>query len=322
MHTVRLALQAMATRFELVLHGDNEPRLRAAGEEALEEIRLLEEALSFYRASSEISRINRQASAGPVRTQARVFRVLQTAARVSEGTRGAFDITVAPLMKCWGFVRGGGHWPDKKDLAAARSVTGMHLVALEEDNLTVEFARPGVMLDLGAIGKGYAIEEAARILGACGVEHAFLHGGTSTMAALGAPPGGDAWKAAVPRPEDGAPLAVAPLRNEALSVSAVEGKAFAHKGEIFGHVIDPRTGYPVQGAHLAAVKHASATMCDALSTALLVLGPEEAELIPKMDHRIRSLVAYRKEGGFSVAQTGTKSFDTTFLPNTPSILTL
>ena len=313
MKTVRLALEAMATRFELVLHGDDEVRLRAAGEEALDEIRRLEAQLSFYRPSSQISRINTRAADGPVRVEPRLFRLLQTAQRLHAATDGAFDLTVAPLMRCWGFAGGTGRQPDPEALAEARSRTGMHLVTLDEDTYSVAFERPGVMLDLGAIGKGYAIEEAAWILEEAGVEHAFLHGGTSTIHTLGTPLDGTRWTVAIPHPDadPAAPdeddvLAVVALNDEALSVSAVWGKAFEANGKTYGHVLDPRSGYPVSGAVLTAVAGPSATTCDALSTALLVLGCHAGELTTRFDDSIRTLAVCPKDDadGFEVVKTG------------------
>jgi len=297
METVRLALQAMATRFELVLYGDDRIQLRAAGEEALREIQQLEEELSFYRPSSEISRLNKHAAKKPVRTSPRVFRLLQQSAHLHAITHGAFDITVAPLMRSWGFTRGNGQWPDKKVLQQARSKTGMHLVELEEKDGTVHFQKEGVLLDLGAIGKGFAIEEATAILQECGITSAFLHGGTSTMVAIGTPPDHDTWKVAVAHPTiEDIPLAIISLCNQALSVSAPSGKAFVHDGLLYGHVLDPRTGYPVRGASIAAVVHASATTCDALSTALLVLGEKEVELLEQTEHTTGVMVACIDKG--------------------------
>ncbi len=313
MNTVRLALEAMATRFELVLHGEDDVRLRASGEEALAEIQRLDAQLSFYRPSSEISRINARAAAGPVRVEPRLFRLLQTARRLHTETGGAFDLTVAPLMQCWGFTGNTGRLPEPEALAEARRRTGMHLVTLDEADFTVAFVRPGVRLDLGAIGKGYAIEEAARILIDAGVRSAFLHGGTSTIHAIGAPHDGERWNVALPYPDTDADapidhdvLAVVPLENEALSVSAVWGKAFVVDGTTYGHVLDPRSGRPVEGALLAAVAGPSATACDALSTALLVLGRDAKELLAGFGDSLRAVVVCPTDerGEFEVIEAG------------------
>ena len=187
MPTVTLARHAMATRFELVLVGNDPVALRAAGEEALDEIERLEAQLSLYRPTSEIAHLNAQAAVRPVCVEPGLFRLLQHAKRLSGETDGAFDITVAPLMRCWGFTGGTGQLPDPEALARAKAVVGMHLVELDEGNFTVRFAKPGMMLDLGAIGKGYALERAAALLLEAGVSNALLHGGTSTVCALGKP---------------------------------------------------------------------------------------------------------------------------------------
>jgi len=151
MPVVTLARHAMATRFEFVLHGDNPIALRAAGEEALEEIDQLESRLSLYRPSSEIAHLNARAALEPVRVTPALFSLLEQAKELSHATLGAFDITVAPLVRCWGFMDGKGRQPKPQELAEARAIVGAELVELNAKELTVRFARPGVMLDLGAI---------------------------------------------------------------------------------------------------------------------------------------------------------------------------
>ena len=180
MLTVTLARHAMATRFELVLHGSDIAALRAAGEEALDEITRLEEELSYFRASSQIFRLNQEAAHRAVRVSPWLFRLLQHARQLSVESGGTFDITVAPLMRCWGFYTREGRVPDAEALAAARACVGMNLVELNEADLTVSFARDGVQLDLGSIGKGFAVERAGELLREAGVTSALLHGGTST----------------------------------------------------------------------------------------------------------------------------------------------
>src|SRR5713101_5035495 len=145
--SVLLARHAMATRFELVLPGEDNVRLRAAGEEALDEIERLEAQLSFYRSSSEISDLNARAAKEQVAVDPRLFRLLQRARALSEATEGAFDITVAPLMRCWGFVGGKGRLPDPEELAAARAIVGMERIELDESEFTVRFTAEGVTLD-------------------------------------------------------------------------------------------------------------------------------------------------------------------------------
>ncbi|MDA1275314.1 MAG: FAD:protein FMN transferase, partial [Verrucomicrobia bacterium] len=281
----------MATRFEIALHGENPISLRAAAEEALDEIERLESKLSLFRRSSDISRVNALANVEPVRVEPQVFQLLLQARKFHEESEGAFDITIAPLMRCWGFTGGTGHLPDTEAIEEAREQVGMHHVILDEDDCTVRFLRPGMMLDLGGIGKGFGLECAAESLIEAGVTSALLHGGTSTICAIGKPPEEDSWKVAIEAPaakggsreliesksevsasEANLLLAVVLLKDEAMSVSGAHGKFFAVGEETYGHVLDPRSGRPALGAALSAVILKSATETDALSTALLTLG--------------------------------------------------
>lgn len=325
MQTVALARNAMATRFEIVLHGANAVALRAAGEEALDEIDRWEAQLSLYRPASDISRVNLRAATEPVRVDPRVFGLLRHAQQLHRESGGAFDITIAPLMRCWGFMQRDGQLPGSNEWVQARSNVGMHLVSLSDTDFTVRFAREGVMLDLGSIGKGYALERAANLLRDAGVTSALLHGGTSTVCAIGAPPDAECWKIAIDHPgskaapilalgnpaetvdrDPRAPLAVIPLTDEALSVSAVWGKSFESGGKTYGHVIDPRSGKPTEGAVLAAVALPSATETDAFSTALLILGLAGIDRISTLRPHMRTLVSAQEEGpgSFSVAARG------------------
>ncbi len=302
MTTVTLARHAMATRFELVLHGADESALRAAGEEALDEIARLENELSYFRATSQIYRLNQEAAQHPVRVSPWLFRLLQHARQLTAETGGTFDTTVAPLMRCWGFYTREGRVPEPDALATARACVGMHLVELNETDLTVRFTRAGVQLDLGSIGKGYAVERGGELLREAGVTSALLHGGTSTVVAIGTPPDADGWKIALEHPANMQasqdhpgvlllPLATVSLRDESLSVSAVWGKSFTAADKSYGHVIDPRTGQPAEGALLAAVVLPSATESDAISTMLLTLGTEGFEQTARLRAEMRALVA-------------------------------
>jgi thiamine biosynthesis lipoprotein len=282
--------------------------LRAAGEEALDEVERLEARLSLYRPASEIARVNALASRRPVRVSPPVFQLLQMAQRLHQETGGLFDIAVGPLVRCWGFMGGQGRMPAPEQLSQARAQSGMSHLFLDEKDFSVRFDSEGVMIDLGAIGKGYAIDCAARILREAGVTSALLHGGTSTTCAIGAPPDADAWQVAIASPPElGAseppPPVVVRLRDGALSVSAVWGRSFQAGGKTYGHVLDPRTGRPVARALLAAVALPSATESDALSTALLVAGPPGVKRIGRLRPGMRKLLLTRNSspGGYSTS---------------------
>ena len=270
---VMLACRAMRCRFELVLYGDDPARLRAAGEEALNEILETERLLSRFLPESDISRVNSQAHRVPVRVDPRTFAVLKHAAALSEETGGAFDPTIGPLMACWGFREASvSAAPSAAEIEDALRLVGMNQVELDEENLTVRFRRRGMSLDMGAFGKGVAVDRAVRILREVGVESAFIHGGTSTAYGLGSPPNAEGWSVAVRhplRPEE--QLHAFTLRNRALSVSAPHGRTIVLGNRTYGHVLDPRSGRPVENALLAAATAETASEAEAFSTAALIL---------------------------------------------------
>ncbi len=260
----------MGTRFELVLGHGEAARLRAIGEEALAEIARLDDQLSAFRPSSEVSWINARAADAPVVTEPGLFALLERCRSLSRATDGAFDITVGSLMRAWGFVNGGGRLPDQDARQHAESRVGWNYLELDSGHRTVRFGRPGMRIDFGAIGKGYAVDAAIEILRSHGVSSALLHGGTSSVHALGGPVAGPAWPIGWTSPSG--LQRTFELRDGALSVSAMHGKAFEAGGQVFGHVMDPRTGAPTLAGRAAVVTGPRSLECDALSTALLVLG--------------------------------------------------
>ena len=275
---VALALEAMATRFELILRGSDVVRLRAIGEEALREIEEAEARLSRHRPASEVAWINARAGGLPVRVDARVFRLIQECAGISHKTDGAFDPSVGPLLRAWGFVGGSGHRPEGGELASARGLVGMRDVELDASASTVRLPRAGMELDLGGVGKGWALDRAAAVLEEHGIENALLHGGTSSVHVLGRATDGTPWRIGWRIPGEVEPR-VLELNQPAVSISAPHGRCFTADGRLYGHVLDPRTGEPAQGVASACVTGASSTLCDALSTALLVLGERGLSLL-------------------------------------------
>ena len=263
----------MGTEFQAVLAGKDPDFLRDAGNDALDEVERLEERLSHYRSDSEICDLNLRAPYGPVRVEPGLFRLIRRAVRLSEATGGAFDPTAGPLVKCWGFFRGQGRSPDEAAVAEAKERVGTHLLELDEAGSTVRYRRPGVEIHLGAIGKGYAVDLAVARLRSVGITAALVHGGTSTVYALGVPPGATAWEVGLCDPGNREQrLAVIPLRDRALSTSGDYEQFFEWEGKRFSHILDPRTGRPAAGVRSATVLADNATDTDALSTAAFVDG--------------------------------------------------
>jgi thiamine biosynthesis lipoprotein len=280
----------MATRFEFVLYGDDVVRLRAAGEEAIAEIERLHDRLSLIRPQSLVSRVNRGAAESPVRLPGDLFHLLLRAEEISSITGGAFDVTVGPLLDLWGFRGDAVRVPGRNEVSACLEHLGMACVQLDRQRRSVSFSCEHLQIDLGGIAKGHALDTAAAILIDAGIRSGILHGGTSTVRAIGSDPSGERWKVAVRSPyaaDDTELVGVVALADEAMSVSAVSGRSFEFEGVTYGHVIDPRTGYPVAGVELAVVVLPNATDADALSTALLVLGEDGLNILD------RNVVGYR-----------------------------
>src|SRR5713226_508725 len=266
--------QAMGTAFTIYLYASDAGQAAAYFEAAFEESERLDEALSNYRASSELSRINGLAAREPVVTDPEVLQVLERALDYSRRSDGAFDITVGPLMRAWGFFRGQGRYPEADELARARASVGWRHVALDAKARTVRFLVPGVELDLGAIGKGYAVDCVVALLREMGVKSALVDAGSSTIYAIGAPPGKPGWNVRVPQPGNRLQaISAVQLRDASLSTSGNYEKYFRLDGRIYCHIMNPQTGEPVQGMLQTTVITPEATDSDALSTAVFVMGP-------------------------------------------------
>jgi thiamine biosynthesis lipoprotein len=268
---------AMGTSFEVYLYAPNRERASQLFEAAFDEIERVEAALSNYRSSSELSRINASAADAPVVTDPEVFALLEQALAYSRESDGAFDVTVGKLMKAWGFFRGAGHYPSGEELDRAREQTGWQRVRLDKRTRSVLFLAPGIELDLGGIGKGYALDCVARVLREAGVTAALISSGSSSIYAIGAPPGKTGWPVRVSDPLDGTrTLSTILLKDQSLSTSGNYEKFFQLNGRTYCHIMDPRTGRPVEGTLQTSVIASEATDSDALSTAAFVMGPERS----------------------------------------------
>src|SRR6267378_1149332 len=268
---------AMGTSFEVYLYAPNRERAAELFEAAFDEIERVEQVLSNYRPSSELSRINAIAADAPVVTDPEVFALLERAFVYSRESDGAFDVTVGKLMKAWGFFRGAGHYPSSEELARARAETGWQRVRLDQRTRSVLFLARGIELDLGGIGKGYALDCVARVLREAGVTAALISSGSSSIYAIGAPPGQAGWPVRVSDPLDRTrTLSTILLKDQSLSTSGNYEKFFQLNGRTYCHIMDPRTGCPVEGMLQTSVIATEATDSDALSTAVFVMGPEHS----------------------------------------------
>jgi thiamine biosynthesis lipoprotein len=295
---LRYSRRAMATSFELLVPFGT-PHAQEAAEAALDEIDRLEHQLTVYRDTSEVSQLNRRAPTEEVVVEERLFRLLELSARLWRETDGAFDISVGALLKTWGFFRRNAHIPE--DTAHLLDGVGMQHVRLDPERRSVRYLVPGLEINLGSIGKGYALDRAAARLRTWGVASAVLHGGHSSILAVGQPPGdGRGWPVAVRHPWDEEKrLAVVYLRDRAMGTSAATFQHLEYEGRKLGHILDPRSGWPAEGTASATALAPTAAEADALATAFFILGVEKAGAVCAGRHGVGALVF--PDGGPPVA---------------------
>jgi FAD:protein FMN transferase len=246
-------------------------------EEAFDEVDRIDRLMSHYKADSALSQINREAAHRPVSVAAELFDLVAASMRYNRDSGGAFDITVGPLMKAWGFFRGEGRVPTPYELAAAHGHVGGGHVILDPAAKTIRFSHAGVELDLGGIAKGYAVDRAASLLRERRIASALISAGGSTIYGFGAPPGRAAWEVTLQDPIDPRNTALTVhLKDRAFSVAGASEKSFEAGGVEYSHIVDPRNGRPVQGVLSVAVLASTGTAGDALDNAFFVLGPKHS----------------------------------------------
>ena len=244
------SVDAMGTTYSVVLHGDSQGRMEEAANAAFHEVQRLESLLSVHRSGSALSEINRLAGQEPVTVSPEVFRLIARCVRYSRRSQGAFDITVGPLMKAWGFFKGGGPLPGRDDVAAALARVGYGHIQLDLAAHTVRFGVRGMEINPGGIGKGYAVDRMAGILRRRGFHRALVMASSSSIYGAGAPPGEPrGWKVAIgnPRRPRRDVAAEVFLKDMSLSTSGVYVQAVRAGGMAVSHIMDPRTGCPAPG---------------------------------------------------------------------------
>jgi thiamine biosynthesis lipoprotein len=289
---VRVHRRAMACRFEITLASQDVADVPAA-REALNEIDRLEDQLSVFREESATSYVNRRAASEPVALDETMCELLAECGQVHRDTAGAFDITSTPLSRCWGFLQREGRLPSREAIDAARALVGFDAVDLDRGERTVRFRRLGMELNFGAIGKGYALDRVATNLRASGSGHALLSAGRSSLLAIGGRDAGWYVEIVAARVDDAGgdrPLAHVWLRDAAIGTSGAGEQFVVADGTRYGHVIDPRTGWPAAGVLSASVIAPSAALADALSTAFLIGGVPLAERYCAAHPKVMALV--------------------------------
>lgn len=290
----RFSHEAMATTFELLIVHEDEHYARQAATAAFDQVDRLEGELSRFRENSDVTRINNAGPNQPLQLGLDTFECLKIAKRIYAETNGAFDITIGTLLKCWRNDDGSPRKPSPKEIDLARMHTGTNLLQLNEDEHTIHLSAGGVQVDLGGIGKGYAVDRVAELLRDWSIDVALISGGYSSVLALDAPPhrkvscrGKKGWPLTMTNPAGRREILARPfLQNAALSGSGVQ------KG---GHIIDPRTTEPVEGRRAAWSSARDAATADALSTAFMIMGLDEIEKYCNLHKNTLAMVILDKQ---------------------------
>jgi thiamine biosynthesis lipoprotein len=271
---LRFARRAMATTFEVILPFDT-PSAHEVAQTALDEIDRLEAQLTVFCDSSEVSRLNARAAHHPLRVERNLFELLALAKRIHGETEAAFDISVGALIKTWGFFRRAGRVPSPAERAAVCERIGMRHVVLDAQRQTVFYQRQGLEINLGSIGKGYALDRAAQLVN---TPNLLIHGGHSSVLALGnETPTTAGWTVGLTDPErPQCRRGLLHLCNRGMATSAATHQYFEHQGKKLGHLLDPRTAWPAEGMLSATATAPTAAVADALATAFFILGVEKA----------------------------------------------
>ncbi len=317
-YAVHISRKAMACEFEVVLNSGQYEAGTEIALDALDLVEGLEAQLSYFRPDGQISEINRSAAEAPVSVDERLFSLLQTADLIHCETDGAFDLTATPLWKAWGFARGEGRLPSGEEVAQALETVGGSQVELDADCQAVRFQKSGIELNLGSIGKGYAVDRVAELLDAAEIDDYLIQGGQSSVAAKGTRLSGsapDGWLVGLGHPlRPGTRLGYVRVRDRALGTSGSASQFFRHKGRRYSHIVDPRTGQPAEGVLSATVLAPEAATADALATSFFVMGPEKTAVYCQSHPELAAILICPTSGsqGFEIQKIGMPDED--FLP--------
>lgn len=276
-----ISRRAMACEFQILWDMDRYGPATDTALEALDLVDQLESQLSVYQSDSEVSQVNQHAGQRPIPVESGLFQLLEQCKKLHEQTAGCFDITSGPLSRLWGFHRRQGELPDPAHINETRRQVGTRWLELDADQETVHFINAGLEINLGSIGKGYALDRCSELFQDADIQDYIIHGGMSSILAAGSrypdrsnEPG---WWVALRHPlKPEKRLAEIRLQDGALGTSGSANQFFYHQGKRFGHVLDPRNGHPADGVLSATVLAPTAALADALATAFFVMGPEAA----------------------------------------------
>jgi FAD:protein FMN transferase len=268
----------MGTVFEIVAFGQSVSQASDAVDQALQEVVRLDDVMSDYKPDSALSHLNHSTHSHPESVPPDLYRIIGEALQYSHLSAGKFDVTVGPLVNLWKAAIRGGQPPSPAEEEKVRACVGYQKVELLPPD-RVQFHSPCTQIDLGAIGKGYALDRAAALLRAHGISRALLDAGGSTLVAMGTPPGQAGWLVHLRDPSNRVDPVVM-LSDNSVSTSEQTQPSLLSPERV-GHIIDPETGALEKTPFTVSVVAATGTASDALSTTLLLVGPDEGRKLVK-----------------------------------------
>jgi len=288
----------MGTYAQIILVTADSAASAPTARAAQRELDRLDSLMTNWTTTSEVARINRVAGTSSTVVDSEVAVVIARSLLLWRQTEGAFDITVEPLVRLWGFLGGPKRVPADSEVRAAFRHVGAQRVEFDSLTRTIHFTDPDVRIDLGGIAKGYAVDAAARVLQREGVTDALVNL-SGNMFAIGTPPGADRWRIGVRDPRDRMPyFARIELQpGEGISTSAKYEQFVAQDGRTYGHIMDPRTGRPADGLIAVTVVSKSGFECDSWDTPLFVLGAAGARRVAKRYDVFGALLVSPGTGG-------------------------
>jgi len=294
----------MGTVFEIAAYGETSEQTSAAIDKAFQAIVRMDDLMSNYKPDSALSNLNRSAHFHRQRIPPDLYRVIEHALQLSKLSDGKFDITVAPLVNLWKAALAGDSMPSSAQLQEAQACVGYQKIELIPPNQII-FHSPCLQLDLGAVGKGYAVDCAAEMLRSLRIQDAFINAGGSTILAMGSPPGQEGWLVHLRDPSHKIDPYVM-LTNGSVSTSEQTSRSLLGRDSP-GHIIDPVTGKPLESQFAVSVITPTATMSDGLSTTMLLVGPAQGKVLVNQTSDV-SAIWLSPKAEIEIARNGPQIF--------------
>jgi thiamine biosynthesis lipoprotein len=287
----------MGTRFRVVMYAPDEATASKAVKAAFARVKQLDDIMSDYKPASELMQLCKKAGGPPVHVSDELFYVLEKAQELSKRTDGAFDVSVGPVVRLWRIARKAQRLPDADELKAALPLVGYKNIVLDPKTKSVRLLKEGMRLDLGGIGKGYAADEAVKVLREQGLTRVLVAAGGDIVVG-DAPPGEKGWRVGIMPLNDPQkkPTRFLTLDNSAVSTSGDAEQYVEIEGKRYSHIVDPKTGIGILGPFSVTVTARRGIDSDRLTKVAVVMGPEKGMPILDAMEGVAALMIRKVDG--------------------------